>query len=37
MHWRATAFEGHRWMESDYGSAGKSVLSQLTSSSGDDE
>ena len=37
MHWRATAFEGRRWMESDYGSAGKSVLSQLTSSSGDDE
>jgi hypothetical protein len=37
MHWRATAFEGHRWMESDYGSVGKSVLSELTSSSGDDE
>jgi hypothetical protein len=32
MHWRSTAFEGRRWMESDYAPA-----SALTSSSGDDE
>jgi hypothetical protein len=35
MHWRTAAFEGRRWMESDY--ASKSSLSSLSSSSGDDE
>jgi hypothetical protein len=35
MHWRATSFEGRRWMESDYG--GSSMLAAASSSSGDDE